>query len=185
MKKYLAIAVIALSGFTAQAQTNVTTVGNERLLSESRRLISDKEYSAALLSLKNLDKQKLDRRERQESDYLYATATFYVNPLEGRALMLQYLEDYPESAKRDILAAYIAESYYYSKNFELAHKWFSGADLERLSPEEREQALLYFALSAQEIGESDFALHILKVMKMTSKRHKSDAIFHLAAIDYY
>lgn len=185
MKKYLAIAVIALSGFTAQAQTNVTAVGNERLLSESRRLISDKEYSAALLSLKNLDKQKLDRRERQESDYLYATATFYVNPLEGRALMLQYLEDYPESAKRDILAAYIAESYYYSKNFELAHKWFTGADLERLSPEEREQALLYFALSAQEIGESDFALHILKVMKMTSKRHKNDAIFHLAAIDYY
>ena len=185
MKKILAIAMLALAGVAAQAQTNVNPESNGWLLGECRRLMSDREYTSALSFIKNIDRDKLDNSERQERDYLFATATFYISPLQGRALMLQYLEDYPESAKRDILSAYIAESYYYSKKFDLAHKWFAQADLERLSPEERERALLYYALSAQEVGESDFTLHVLQAMKMTSKHHKSDAIFHLAAIDYY
>ena len=185
MKKFLAIAMFALTGIATQAQTTVNTTGNGQLLNECRRLISDREYPAALSFIKNIDYRKLDNKERQESDYLCAIATFYVDPLKGRALMLQYLDDYPESAKRDILAAYIAETYYYSKRFDLAHNWFTKADLDRLSPEERERALLYFALSAQETGDKDFALHILNSIKVTSKSHRSDAIFHLAAIDYY
>ena len=185
MKKFLAIAMLALAGVATQAQTTADITDSKWIMNECRRLMSDKEYPAALSFIRNIDYKKLDYKERQESEYLCATATFFVDPLNGRALMLQYLDDYPESAKRDILAAYIAETYYYSRKFQLAYEWFTKADFERLSPEERERAMLYYALSAQETGESEFAQQMLKVMKMTSKRHKNDAIFHLATIDYY
>ena len=185
MKKIFLSAALALTGFSAMAQAPISATGNEWLIQECRRLYSDKEYPAMLTVANKIESIKMSKQEKQEHDYLIATATFHINPTEGRALILQYLDSYPESAKKDLLAVYIAESYYYQHKFELAKEWFAKSDMERLSPEERERATLYRALTAQETGNHEFAQQMLKVMKATSKRYKSDAIFHLAAIDYY
>ncbi len=185
MKHIFLIALLATACLTSKAQTSASIPNENKPLQECRRLYSDKQYRAMLLFADNIRVGALTKQEQQEIDYLSATATFHINPLEGRALILQYLEKYPESAKRSLLAAYIAESYYYSYNFRLAKEWFAKADMERLSPEERERATLYRALVAQETGDHEFAKQMLKVMKATSKRYNSDATFHLAAIDYY
>lgn len=185
MKQLFTILILTGLGTVAVAQTTETSADNNRLLRESRRLFTQKEYPALLGTIHHIDNKSIGQQTRQEIEYMRAVATFATNPLEGRSLMLQYLDDYPESAKRDILSAYIAESYYFTHNFEQAGKWFEQADLERLGREDEERAQLYHALTAQERGNEEFARHLLNSLKFTSKRYSSDAIFHLAAIDYY
>lgn len=184
MKKKITTLLLMSLGLTATAQTTATD-SNQWLLKETRRLMSEKEYPTTLTLLSRIEYSTLDKRQRQEADYIRAVATFQTNSLDGRALMLQYLTDYPESAKRPILAAYIAESYYYSRNFAQAYDWFKSADLERLEAKENERIRLHYALTAQEAGDTEIALNILNGIKATGKYYRSDAIFHIAAIDYY
>lgn len=185
MKKIIAIALVAGVGVIAQAQTSTSAESNDWLLKESRRLHTDREYPTLLNILNRIDRSKLSRAELQEAEYMHATATFEIAPLEGRALIFQYLDNYPETGKSEILASLIAQSYYYAHNFEQACRWFKMSDFSRLPAEEHDRATLYYALSLQECGESDKAVNLLNSLKITSKRYASDAIFHLAAIDYY
>lgn len=185
MKKKLTILLLAGLGIAAQAQTTISADDNGRLLKESRRLIEEKEYPTTLTLLSRIERNTLNANERQEADYMRAIATFETNSLEGRALMLQYLADYPESAKKDILSAYIAESYYYSRNFEQALNRFKNCDSDRLEPRDRERMQLHYALTLQECDEANSAVNLLNAIKANGKFYRSDAVFHLAAIDYY
>lgn len=184
MKKKITALLLAGLSLTATAQTT-SADSNEWLLKETRRLMSEKEYPTTLTLLSRIEYSTLDARQRQETEYIRAVATFETNSLDGRALMLQYLSDYPETAKREILSAYIAESYYYSRNFDKAYDWFKGIDLGRLEAKENERTRLHYALTAQEVGQTEIALNILGAIKATGKYYRSDAIFHIAAIDYY
>lgn len=184
MKKNIFLLIFTVLALTVQAQ-NVSSDNKERILQESRKLYSAKEYPTVLTLLSRLDNSQLSRLENQETDYLKATATFRINPLEGRGQMLQYMERYPEDANNQTLCAYIAESYYYAHNFGQACQWFSKCDLETLASDDKESAELFYALSLQECGESDKAATLLNNLKITGKKHRNDAIFHLSTIDYH
>ena len=184
MKKTAVAILFAAFGVVLQAQTDVAAESKEWLLQESRRLYSEKEYTTALTIIDKLQRNKLNNLERQEADYMRAVTLFEISPLEGRAQMFKYLDDYPESAKRDILAIYIAQSYYFTHRFDLACNWFKKADFDRLSPEECDKAQLLYALTLQECGEKEQARNLLNSLRLTSKRYCSDATFHLAVIDY-
>lgn len=184
MRKFIFLLLLSTTIFAAQSQTS-SPENKTRILQECRRLYSEQEYPTALTMLSRLDYSALNHIEQQEVDYLRATSVFRMNHIEGRALMLQYIEKYPESAKNPTLAAYIAETYYYAKNFEQARIKYSQCDFERLSEEDRENAELYYALTLQECGESEKSKAMLNKLKLTSKQHRSDAVFHLATIDYH
>ena len=125
MKRILTIMLFAGTLSSTTAQTRINACGNEWLIQESRRLHADKEFPGVLNILSRIERSELSLQQLQEVDYALATATFEINPLEGRAMMLQYLSDYPESSKREILAALIAESYYYCDNYSKACNWFA------------------------------------------------------------
>lgn len=184
MKKIIFLLLLTATSLTAQAQTS-STESKARILQECRRLYSEKEYPTALTMLSRLDISSLSHLEQQEVDYLRATSVFRTNKLEGRALMLRYIEKYPESANNHTLAAYIAETYYFAKNFEQACARYSQCDFDRLAEEDRENAELYYALSLQECGDSDKCRTILNKLKTTGKHHRNDAVFHLASIEYH
>lgn len=185
MKINFAIIMLAGMSLTVQAQTTTSADSKEWLLGEGRRLFADKEYFTTLQILEQVKYKELNSVEQQEYDYLKAVSEFALNAADGRARILQYLADYPESAKKDLLASLIAESYYFDHKFDLAVKRFEEADFERLENDERERAQLYYALSLQECGRNDMALNLLNSLKLTSKRYASDAIFHIAVIDYH
>ena len=105
MKRILTIMLFAGTLSSTTAQTRINACGNEWLIQESRRLHADKEFPGVLNILSRIERSELSLQQLQEVDYALATATFEINPLEGRAMMLQYLSDYPESSKREILAA--------------------------------------------------------------------------------
>ena len=147
MKKLFTLLLLLAATNIIQAQTITSTEDNRWLISEGRRLYTDGEYGPALNILNKVEKRSLTAGEAQELDLLRARATFGANHLEGRALLLQYLADYPETSYRDVIAALVAESYYYSHSFALAEEWFAKSDFERLEPQERERAGLYKALT--------------------------------------
>lgn len=180
MKRGFVLLLCASIGFMATAQTD----NREKLIDECQRLYSDGEYATALSLLEDLDTKGLDNSKKQEVELLKALNTFENDALEGRALIMQYLADYPESAKDELLNSYIALSYYYNGNYEQACKWFRKSDLKRLTPKQRARAELYHALSLIESGNEGAAENLLLNLSLTSKEYATDAIFHLAVINY-
>ena len=120
---------IASMGIAANAQTD----NNRQLIDECQRLHSDGEYTTALTLIRKIDAEALRGNEKQEFELLKALATFEDNHLEGRSLLLQYLADYPESAKRSLIASYIGNSYFYGMQFNLGCEWFGNSEFNRLS----------------------------------------------------
>lgn len=182
MKK---ICFLLLSTFFTGVLWAQTSESNATLMQEGQRLYADGEYTAALNILSKVEKTTLGTADGQEFELLRAKATFGTNHLEGRALLFQYLADYPETSHRDIIAALIGESYYYSHNFKLAEEWFGKSDFSRLEPQERERAELHSALTLQECGSEEQARARLTTLSLTGKKHAEDALFHLAVIQYH
>lgn len=180
MKRSIVLLLCAITGFMATAQTD----NKERLMDECQRLYSDGEYTTALTLLEKIDLASLDRKERQEMELLKALTSYENNILEGRAMIFQYLNDYPESAKREMLNCYIAQSYYHTGNYDQACSWFTQCDIKRLTPEQREEATLYYALSLLNTGNEGAAENLLLNLSLTSDRYDKDAIFYLAVINY-
>ena len=185
MKKTLILLLLSGLGFTAQGADGLTSEKQSALIKECTRLHNGKNYKTALTLLDKIDESNLNSAQLQEISYLKATTTFAIDHLKGRGLILQHLDNYPESAKREILSALVAESYYFSHDFGKAVEWFEKANLQRLEADERDRADLYKALALNECGQTEQAVAILGRLRQTSKQHESDAIFHLAAIDYY
>lgn len=179
MKRYLAL--LTITSFISVATAQDVRIGE--IMGECRRLYSEKAYQAVLTLTKKIDVGRLDARTRQELELMKALATFGSNALDGRALMLQYLADYP-TAKEPVLCNYIAESYYYANDFARACEWFEKGDLSRVSPELRDRSTLYHALSLQENGNEELAAGMLRQLAAMGGSYAADALFHLAVIDY-
>ena len=185
MKKTLILLMLSGLGFTAQAADGLTSEKQLALIKECTRLCDGRNYKTALVLLDKIDEDKLNAIQQQEVAYLKATTTFAIDHKEGRGLILQFLEKYPESAKREILSALVAESYYFSHDFEKSIEWFGKADLHRLENDERDRADLYKALALQECGQTEQSIAIFSRLRQTSKQYSSDAVFYLAVVDYY
>ena len=180
MKRSIVLLLCAIAGFMATAQTD----NRERLIDECQRLYSDGEYTTALSLIEKINTRGLDSESRQEAELLKALTTYENNVLDGRAMMLQYLADYPESAKRELLNCYIAQSYYHTGNYDQACNWFGQSDLKRLTPRQRDRATLYYSISLLNTGNIGAAENLLLGLSLKSKRYGNDAKFHLAAIKY-
>ncbi len=180
MKRSIALLLCAAFGFVATAQTD----NREKLIDECQRLYSDGEYATALSILEKIETNGLDSRTRQELELLKALAIYENNATDGRAALLQYLADYPESAKNGLLGCYIAKSYYHSREYEKACDWFTRCDTRRLTPQQRDEATLYYALSLLSSGNEGATENLLMNLMLKSKAYSKDAEFYLAVINY-
>ena len=179
LKRAFILLLLAAAGMATSAQT-----GNSKaLVSECQRLYSDGDYVTALTVLGKIDTRSLDAGTRQEAELIRALATFRTNALEGRGLLLKHLDEYP-TANKGLLNCYVAESYYYTGNYDLACTWFAKSDIGRLQHEERDRAKLYHALSKQECGAEEEGTAMLRELAATSGTHGDDATFHLAIAGY-
>ena len=180
MKRSIVLLLCALAGFTATAQTD----NKERLIDECQRLYADGEYATALTVLEKIDTKGLDSEKLQEFELLKALTLYENDVLEGRALLFQYLTDYPESAKRELIYCYIAQSYYHTGDYEQACKWFGQCNIKRLTPKQRDEATLLYALSLLNCGNEGAAENLLTSLLLTSKTCDKDAKFYIAVLNY-
>lgn len=180
MKRSIVLLLCALAGITATAQTD----NRMGLIDECQRLYADGEYATALTVLEKIDTKGLGSEKLQELELLRALAVYENDVLEGRAMLFQYLNNYPESAKRELLYCYIAQSYYHTGNYDQACKWFGQCNMKRLTPAQRDKGTLLYALSLLNCGNEGAAENLLTGLSITSKECGKDATFYLAVINY-
>ncbi|MBO7302137.1 MAG: tetratricopeptide repeat protein [Bacteroidaceae bacterium] len=180
MKRIIVLLMSALPLMPIAAQTE----NENNAIKECQRLYADGKYATALTVVKSIDFSKLDATTLQEAELTKALIMFENNHLEGRSLILQYLADYPETAKKELLGCHIAESYYYSGNYKLACEWFEKSNIKRLAHEQRNRAKLYYALSLLECNNEENATNMLREIAVSSKVYAPDALFHIAVTDY-
>lgn len=184
MKRKLILLSLASLGLTATAQTAAETGYVEKVITECQRLHSDGEYKSALILIEKINTRDLDERTRQEYELQRALTTFENDHQKGRSLMMKYIADYPNTSQKEMLNTYIALSHYLDGDFESACALFAEGDMSRLPKDERQRASLYQALSMLETGNEGYAVDALQRLKVESKRYATDAIFHIAVIDY-
>ena len=171
-------------GLTATAQTAAEAGYVEKVITECQRLHSDGEYRSAHILIEKIDARNLDERTRQEYELQRALTTFENDHHKGKALMMKYIADYPNTSQEELLNTYIAQSHYFDGDYEGACALFADSDMSRLATAERQRANLYHALSMLETGNESLATDMLQRLKVESRQYATDAIFHLAVIDY-
>ena len=171
-------------GLTATAQTAAEAGYVGKVITECQRLHSDGEYRSALILIEKIDARNLDERTRQEYELQRALTTFENDHQKGKLLIMKYIADYPNTSQKELLNTYIALSHYLDGDFESACALFAEGDMSRLPKDERQRASLYQALSMLETGNEGYAVDALQRLKVESKRYATDAIFHIAVIDY-
>ena len=184
MKRKLILLSLASLGLTATAQTAAEAGYVEKVITECQRLHSDGEYRSALILIEKIDARNLDERTRQEYELQRALTTFENDHRKGKALMMKYIADYPNTSQEELLNTYIAQSHYFDGDYEGACALFADSDMSRLATAERQRASLYHALSMLETGNESLATDMLQRLKVESRQYATDAIFHLAVIDY-
>ena len=184
MKRKLILLSLASLGLTATAQTAAEAGYVGKVITECQRLHSDGEYRSALILIEKIDARNLDERTRQEYELQRALTTFENDHRKGKALMMKYIADYPNTSQEELLNTYIAQSHYFDGDYEGACALFADSDMSRLATAERQRASLYHALSMLETGNESLATDILQRLKVESRQYATDAIFHLAVIDY-
>ena len=184
MKRNFILLLLASMGVVATAQTASEAGYTKKVIAECQRLHSDGEYSTALTLIEKVDTRNLDERTMQEFKLLKALTTFENNHHEGKALLMQYMADYPNSSQKEVINSYIAQSHYFDGDFEGACALFADSDPKRLPRQERERADFYHALSMLECGQEGNAVDMLQRLKAGNGQYADDATFHLAVIDY-
>lgn len=184
MKRKLILLSLASLGLTATAQTAAEAGYVGKVITECQRLHSDGEYRSALILIEKIDARNLDERTRQEYELQRALITFENDHRKGKALMMKYIADYPNTSQEELLNTYIAQSHYFDGDYEGACALFADSDMSRLATAERQRASLYHALSMLETGNESQATDMLQRLKVESRQYATDAIFHLAVIDY-
>lgn len=184
MKRKLILLSLASLGLTATAQTAAEAGYVGKVITECQRLHSDGEYRSALILIEKIDARNLDERTRQEYELQRALTTFENDHRKGKALIMKYITDYPNTSQEELLNTYIAQSHYFDGDYEGACALFADSDISRLATAERQRASLYHALSMLETGNESLATDMLQRLKVESRQYATDAIFHLAVIDY-
>ena len=108
MKRKLVLLAFASLGLAATAQTAAEVGYGKKAIAECQRLHSDGEYKSALILIEKIDPRGLDERTRQEYDLQRALTTFENDHHKGKALMMQYLAEYPNSSQKELLNALFA-----------------------------------------------------------------------------
>ena len=99
MKRKLILLSLASLGLTATAQTAAEAGYVGKVITECQRLHSDGEYRSALILIEKIDARNLDERTRQEYELQRALTTFENDHRKGKALMMKYIADYPNTSQ--------------------------------------------------------------------------------------
>lgn len=184
MKRNFILLLFASMGIAAGAQSTMETGYGNKVVAECQRLHSDGEYAAALTLIEKVDVSSLDARTRQEYELLKAITIFENDYVRGVELIGKYLEEYPNSSKKEMLYSYIAQGHYLDGDYAKACEWFALSDMERLDAHKRDRAQLRYALALLGNGQEQEAVSMLQHLKIESGSCAADASFYLAIISY-
>lgn len=166
------------------AQQTEPQTGKERLLDEGKELFLRQDYAAARQTLMRYVAQENSVSLREEADYMLVCTAYELQAANCMEQLEHFLVQYPASRHNNRVLSLVASVYFFRGKYPEAIGTFKECSLESLPNSERDVCTLRLATSYLKMGNTREAAFWLAVLKETSKDLRSDAIYHLAYIDY-
>lgn len=152
-------------------------------LERAQVFMAEKNYTAALDQLRSLDVQTLDESQRREATWLRAAASFHRGDAGCVALLEEFAADYPASAEALTARLFIADHYFFARDYSGALLRYEAIGPDGLSGSQKEQYTYRTAVSMLRTGHYDEARPLLAILKGT-KRYGCASRFYSAYADY-
>lgn len=166
------------------AQVNRGQPSSGNLLNDARELFTQKHYAATVPVLKTFLTQKPTTSQKMEAEYMLACSAYELQDQRRIEILRTYLRNYPDSPYANRVYALIASAYFFNKEYDDALAMFNAVDPDRLSNEERDDAVYRMAISNMTIGQVDTAARWFEVLKSNSKKYAKDSEYYLSYIRY-
>jgi len=146
-------------------------------------LFNDKQYQASQILFKKVKDESLDYETKANSAYYDATAAIRLNQYGADKLMLDFVEDYPTSTKRNTAFLDVADYYFETGKYPHAVKWYKRVDQTSMSRADKERFNFnngYALYSSKNFKEARRYLDRVT----TSPKYGSQAKYYLGYISY-
>ena len=143
-------------------------------------------WVAALMSmaLTGMAQQVLPQDAAGDKEYARVCREYELKAENSIDLLEAYLEKYPDSRHTNRVEAMIASAYFDKGMYLEAIALYRSCELDALADKERDEAVLKLATAYLRTGDLKEAVVWFGLLRDVGKTYQSDAVYHLAYIDY-
>ena len=185
IKKYFYLAAgLSIMPLAMNGQTVDPASGTDQLYNDARQSFLRKEYSISQQMLNKYLKQTHSTAFKSEADYMLACTAYELKQPNSMKLLNEYLENYPESRYNNRINGLVATLYFDEGKYLEAIATYRGCNFEYIEKAERSEFILRLATAYLKIDNIKEATFWFNILKDTNPAYRSDAVYHLAYIDY-
>ena len=143
-------------------------------------------WVAALMSmaLSGMAQQVLPQDAAGDKEYARVCREYELKAENSIGLLEAYLEKYPDSRHTNRVEAMIASVYFDKGKYLETIAMYRSCDLDALADKERDEAVFKLASAYLKTGDLKEAAVWFGLLRDVGKTYRSDAVYHLAYIDY-
>lgn len=179
--KFWLILWCSSSGIYAQ-QTQVE-LQNPENYHKGMELYKAKQYLSAQVALKNSLQQTMTEEQQADAYYMIAIASIRLNQANGEALLMNFVENYPLSPKRNVAFLEVADYYFEQNNFVKSYEWYQKVQEGSLSQSAKEKYYFQRGYAAFANNKKKEAISSLKKVE-NSKVFGSQAKYYIGYMEY-
>lgn len=177
-----AVACSAPLALAAQTSEKITSPVN--LYKEGKELFTQKNYAAAVPTLKAFVKQKPQAALKEDAEYMLVCSAYELKDRNSIAALRNYLEKYPDTPYANRIYALLASAYFYEGKYDEALALFNSARLDLLGNEERDDMTYQLATCYLKAGNVKEAAIWFETLKNTSPKYARDCSYYISYIRY-
>lgn len=167
----------------AFAQQSATYTDEFGKLQHAMELYKQSEYQGARLIFQRLISTTGQDNLKAEATYYDAMAAVHLQEHDAEKRMMNFVESYPESPKRNSAYSEVANYYFQNGQYSTAGRWFKKVDPNKLSGYEREEYNFNRGYVAFKAGDKEKATKYFDRVQNT-KKYGSQAKYYLGYLAY-
>ena len=180
----LICAAICCTPIIGFAQTGDKFTSTDNLYKEGKELFQEKNYAAALPTLKAFVKQKPAASLLQDAEYMLVSSAYELKDKNRIELLRKYLDRYPDTPYANRIYALLASCYFYEGKYDEALALFNSADLDLLGNEERDDCTYQLATCYLKTDNLREAAIWFETLRANSPKYAKDCDYYLSYIRY-
>lgn len=187
MKKGIIQLICAITCSTpmiVSAQTSEKITSPNELFKEGKELFIQKNYAAALPSLKAFVQKEGSAALKQEAEYMLVCSAYELKDKNRIQILRSYLDSYPDSPHANRIYATLASCYFYDQKYDEALALFNSAELDKLGNDERDERTYQLATCYLKVGKTKEAAIWFETLRESSPRYAKDCTYYISYIRY-
>jgi len=172
--------ILYFSGFTQQTEIFTNEIVDYQ---KALNLYNNKQYQAAQALFQNIKEGAETESRESDCAFYIANCAIRLNQQNADELVLDFVEDYPTSVKRNTAFLDVANYYFANGKYAYARKWFDKVDINSISRLERDKYYFNYGYSLYETQDKDEAQKYLNKV-LTSKEYGSQAKYYIGYMAY-